>query len=308
MQMRAMVSTGRSQELTVIGEVDVPTPAANEALVRVSEFSLNRADFLYLSRGVDGFCPGLDGAGVVEASAADGSGPAPGTRVAFHLPRGGAGAELAAVPTEALAPIPAEVSTAQAAALPLAGFVAMRLVELASPLTGATVLGTGVGGGVGQIAIQLAVAAGARVIALVAPGQAPDHVAAAGATVVNDIASVPRASVDVVLESVGGAVGTAAIHTLRPDGLFLWFGQSSGAPLTLDFFDVLSAGQSLTLRQFVYRDAADSGHDLQRLLALVADGKLTVRIGHHLDWSHAARLIDDMAGGRLPGKAVLTVS
>ncbi|WP_167471940.1 zinc-binding dehydrogenase [Nocardia arthritidis] len=308
--MRALVSDADSGELT-IGEVDAPTPGSGESLVRVAEFGLNRADYLYLRSGVAGFRPGVDAAGVVLAAAADGSGPEPGAAVAFHLPSGGAAAELVAVPSERLARVPDEVPAAVAAALPLAGLVAVRLLELAGPLAGATILGTGMGGGVGQLVIRLAVAGGARVLAVAESGQPVDHLVAAGAEVVTDIAAVPDGSVDVVLESVGGALGSAAAHKLRTAGLLLWFGQASGQPLSLDFFDILRAGQSLTLRQFVYGDNGRPDRDareLERLLVLVAGGELTVPIGHHRDWSHTARLLDDMAGGRLRGKAVLTVS
>ncbi|MEC3917479.1 zinc-binding dehydrogenase [Nocardia sp. CDC160] len=307
--MRALVSAVGRGGLTRIEEVDVPVPRAGEALVRVREFGLNRADYLYLRQGDSGFRPGLDGAGVVAAANGEGA-PGVGTAVAFHLPSGGAAAEWVTVPVDRLARIPAELPLAVAAAVPLPGLVAVRLLEQAGPLAGTTVLATGMGGGVGQFIIRLAVAEGAAVMAMAQPGLPTDHIEAAGAKVVHDLDAIPDGSVEIVLESVGGQLGSTAARKLRAAGSLLWFGQSSGQPMTLDFFEILRAGGSLTLRQFVFDADGRPGHDtreLERLLEMAAAGELPVPIGHHHDWSHAAGLLDDMAVGRLRGKAVLTV-
>ncbi|MEC3956415.1 zinc-binding dehydrogenase [Nocardia sp. CDC153] len=307
--MRALVSAVGHGGWTSIEEVDTPVPRAGEALVRVHEFGLNRADYLYLRRGVSGFRPGLDGAGVVAAADGDGA-PEVGTAVAFHLPSGGAAAEFVAVPVDRLARVPAELPLAVAAAVPLPGLVAVRLLELAGPLAGTTVLATGMGGGVGQFIVRLAVAEGATVIAMAQPELPTDHIEAAGAKIVHDMSAIPDGSVDIVLESVGGQLGSAAARKLRTAGSLLWFGQSSGQPMTLDFFEMLRAGGSLTLRQFVFDADGHPEHDtreLQRLLGMAAASELSVPIGHHHDWTHAAGLLEDMAAGRLRGKAVLTI-
>jgi NADPH:quinone reductase len=307
--MRALVPTSRPGDLVQIGEIDQPEPAPDEVLVRVSEFSLNRADYLYLRVPGTTYRPGIDAVGIVERLAPDGSGPTVGTRVAFHVPSGGAAAEFAALRRGQLAAVPDEVSSTLAAALPMAGLVARRLLALAGPLAGRRILGTGVGGGVGQLIIQMARAAGAEFVAIVADDQPADHVTALGAEVTHHIEEIEDGAFDIVVESVGGSLGSTAAHKLRPGGLFLWFGEASGEPLTLDFFRLLQAGQSLTLRHFVYSDNADDEitKDLAALLDLAADGRLTVEIGKAADWNRTAGLIEEMASGRLRGKAVLTI-
>jgi NADPH:quinone reductase len=307
--MRAVVPTNRPGQLVEIGEIEPPEPARDEALVKVFEFSLNRADYLYLRVPGNAYRPGIDAVGVVERVAADGSGPTPGTRVAFHLPSGGAAAEYVALPGRHLTAVPDGVATSLAAALPMAGLVARRLLALAGPLDGRRILGTGVGGGVGQLIIQMARAAGAELIAVVADDQPAEHITALGAKVTHDIDEIDDGTFDIVVESVGGSLGSKAAYKLRPGGLFLWFGEASGEPLTLDFFHLLQAGQSLTLRHFVYSDAADSdtASDIAALLDLAAQGRLTVEIGRAGDWDLTAGLIEEMAAGRLRGKAVLTV-
>ncbi|MFD5088586.1 zinc-binding dehydrogenase [Kitasatospora sp. NPDC058406] len=307
--MRALVPTGRPGHLVEIGEVDLPRPAADEALVRITRFSLNRPDFLYLSAPGTGYRPGIDAVGVVERAAADGSGPATGSRVALHLPGGGAAAQFAAVPARRLVSVPDAVSSDLAAALPLGGLVARRLLAEAAPLAGRTVLATGMGGGVGQFAVQLAVAEGARITVVASEDEPWQHLPALGAEVVHDIDSLDNGTFDVVLESVGGRLGSAALRKLAPGGLFLWFGQASSQPLTLDFFALFDGGRQLTLHHFVYLAADDhqDARDLAALLELAAQGRLRAEIGHLDHWSRSAELLEEMAHGRLRGKAVLTL-
>lgn len=307
--MLALIPTGVPETMTRLGHVDVPVPQENEALVRVTDFSLNRADYLYLSSPSSTFRPGIDAAGVVQSAAADGSGYAAGTRVALHLPSGGAGAQYVVAAADRMAEIPDGVASHVAAALPLAGLVAQRLLAEAGSLQGRTILATGVGGRVGQFLIQLAVAKGATVIAVAADGQPTEHMAALGAQVVLDLDAVEAHSIDVVLESVGGPLGTETLHKLRPGGLFLWFGQASATPITLDFFRTLQAESGLTLRHFVYsdRDGSRDARDMAALLELADQGALTVQVGHRGHWDTTAAVLSEMAAGRLRGKAVLSV-
>ncbi len=312
--MRALVPTGRSGELTTIQEVPVPVPDPDQALVRVELFSLNRPDYLYLAMPASTYRPGIDAVGTVEVPATDGSGPAAGRRVVVHLPHGGAAAELIAVRAADLALLSAGVDPATAACLPLAGMVALRLLRAAGPLAERRLLATGAGGGVGQFLIQLAVAGGAHITVITSPGEPEERLASIGATVVR--ATPDRRppeltrDFDVVLESVGGSLGSRTAGLLRPGGLFLWYGQAGGQPLTLDFFALFNGGQSLTLRHFVHHDAADAddARDLGTLLHLASDGQLTADIGYRADWRHTATALEELAQGRVRGKAVLTIS
>lgn len=93
--------------------VEPPTPRANEAAIRVRAISLNRGEVVYHSQGAAGTRLGWDLAGVVEQRAADGSGPAQGTRVVgVKMQPTGAWAEQVVVPTNALAELPPTVSLA----------------------------------------------------------------------------------------------------------------------------------------------------------------------------------------------------
>src|ERR1700728_1404181 len=221
--MRALIPAGPPGGLVVIGETAMPEPSRRQALVRVSHFSLNRAGYLQLAIPGTSFRPGIDAGGVIEQAAADGSGPPVGSRVVMHIPEGGAAAEYVAVSADRLAVIPGDVSQAVASTLPLAGLVARRLLARAGGIEGRRILATGAGGGVGVILIQLACAQGARVT-VVTPRSLPwEHIAKAGADVVHDIGELADGIFDLVLESVGGELGSAAAGKLRTGGLFLWF-------------------------------------------------------------------------------------
>src|SRR5919197_1115679 len=82
MSMPAFVPAPDAPARTVLGDVAEPSPAPNEALVAVEAYSVNRGEIFLLEAPRDGWRPGQDVAGRVERAAADGSGPAAGTRVA----------------------------------------------------------------------------------------------------------------------------------------------------------------------------------------------------------------------------------
>src|SRR3954467_1243488 len=146
--MRAIVATAEGPSWTERREVPPPAPAANEALIAVRAFAVNRGE-LTLVRRRDGWQPGQDVAGEVIQPAADGTGPQAGERVAglgeWH---GWAGQTV--VPSPRLATIPADVDFEHAAALPMAGTTAANLVRGGGPLLRAPGVITGAPGGGGH--------------------------------------------------------------------------------------------------------------------------------------------------------------
>src|SRR5665213_412026 len=132
--MLAVVNTPGEAAPVAINEVAEPRPAANEALVAVHAFSLNRGEMRLFEVRPRGWRPGQDIAGVVVRQAADGSGPPAGTRV-LCLTDWEGWAERAAVPSHhRMAALPDNVSYADAAALPVAGLTALRTLRHGAPL------------------------------------------------------------------------------------------------------------------------------------------------------------------------------
>src|SRR5260370_27230096 len=124
--MKAIVNNPDGPAVTA---VDDPRPGSGEALVAVRAFSINRGELDLLQTRTDAWRPGQDIAGVVVEPAADGSGPAAGTRMVALVEQAG-WAELAAVPVSRLARLPTQRGIEQAAALPLAGLPALRTQRL----------------------------------------------------------------------------------------------------------------------------------------------------------------------------------
>ncbi|WP_194897138.1 zinc-binding dehydrogenase [Catenulispora pinisilvae] len=306
--MKAMTATGRtdrSVELTAVAE---PRPRPNEALVKVEAYSVNRGETFQLETPPPDWRPGKDIAGLVVQAAADGSGPAAGTRVVGHPPQGG-WAEYVAVPTGSLAELPDGVRAATAAALPLAGLTALRLLRAAGSAAGRSILITGASGGVGHYFVELAAAAGLEITAVSSSPERGARLRELGAARVVPTIDDAAGPFDVVLESTGGPNLPKALAKLARRGTLIWFGQASRQPVTLDFFDFFAGPESATIRHFHYADSdASYAEDLQTLVRLVAGGRLHPEIGLVADWTETAEVLTRLRDRGVRGNAVLTVA
>ncbi|MER0478007.1 zinc-binding dehydrogenase [Streptomyces sp. Edi2] len=301
--MQRLIPTGEAARPVAFAEVPQPVPEPGEALVKVEAFAPNRGETFLLENPRPGMLPGKDIAGLVVQAAADGSGPGIGTRVVGHPPHGG-WAEYAAVPTHSLAVLPDSIDSVRAAALPLAGITALRLLRTAGSLAGRRVLLTGAAGGVGHYVTELAVGAGAELTAVTATPVRGERLAELGAQVVHDVAAA-QGPFDVVLESAGGPDLPVALAKVRPGGLLVWFGQASRTPVTLDFFQLLSGPERVTIQHFHYA-GAPYGSDLAALVRLVEQERLHPEIGRIAAWAETADTLVDLRERRIRGRAVLT--
>lgn len=295
--------------------VEPPTPQANEALIRVKAISLNRGEVVYRTQGAAGTRLGWDLAGVVEQAAVDGSGPAQGARVVgICLMPTDAWAEQVAVPTNALAELPASVSFAQAAALPMAGLTALYALEHGGSLLARPVLVTGASGGVGLFACRLASLAGAQVIGQVRRSSSVPDVQEAGAdhVVVDEkiAAAAAFGPYHLILDQLGGRTLAEAMTQLAPGGSCVAIGAIAGSEVSLDWARVRQTPAArlefFNLFFEFRREPASPG--LQRLVRLVSAGKLIPRIGLEADWHEVGKVAQALIGRQFPGKAILHIS
>jgi NADPH:quinone reductase-like Zn-dependent oxidoreductase len=255
-----------------------------------------------------GWRPGQDVAGVVIVPAADGSGPAKGTRV-VAWPEQEGWAEQVAVPTSHLAPLAPQVSFAQAATLPIAGVTALRLLRLGGDLSGLRVLVTGAAGGVGRFAVELAAGSGAEVTGVAASPDRADGLEDLGAgAMVYDIEDA-AGPFDLILESAGGASLEASIRLVSPGGTIAVYGNSSNTPARISFGDFRGRAGARIVAFFVYESGEPPtfGEDLKLLADMVAEGSLHPQIGLEAPWTQANTVFAALAGREVNGKAVLLV-
>ncbi len=242
-------------------DIPTPIPGLGEVLISLKAAALNHRDLNMFSWDPEGpFTLGSDGAGVVTEAGPEAVAWLPGREVIINpslnwgpredaygpdwsilgWPRDGTLAEAIAMPAENVYPKPAHLTFEQAAALPLAGVTAYRaLVPRAQLQAGESVLIHGIGGGVALLALQFALALGARVMVTSTSDDKLKRAAAMGADFgVNSregdwVASALEwsggAGVDAVVESVGGDYLARSLKTLRRGGRLVTLGTTSDA-------------------------------------------------------------------------------
>lgn len=288
---------------------DVPPPVcgSDEVLVRVRAISLNRGEIRAAARARAGEIPGWDIAGTVEAAAANGSGPPKGARVVALL-SGGGWAEFASVPATQVAVVPDDVELEAASTLPVAALTVVRALDLAGSVAGRRVLITGASGGVGQFAIQLAHLAGAGVTAISSRNPAP--LLALGASEVVPAIEDASGAFDLILESVGGHSLTAAIERVARDGVVVSIGNSSEQETTFNARTLYAKGGASIYGLLIFKEAESrrvGTVDLERLMALLRDGKLQAPVEVRRHWMELPAVLEELERRAYSGKAVLTV-
>jgi NADPH:quinone reductase-like Zn-dependent oxidoreductase len=240
--------------------------------------------------------------------AADGSGPAVGSRVVALTDELG-WAQRVAVPSHRMAVLPDNVSFTQASTLPVAGLTALRTLRHGAPLLGKRVLITGAAGGVGTLAVQLAARSGARVTAVVGHADRAAGLRELGAHEV--IAGIDSAEgrFGLILESAGGASLAQAVKLVEPKGTVVVYGNSSAEPTTLSFADFRGAPNSRVQSfSYFYSEAEDRfAPDLALLVSLIADGSLKPQIGVQRSWLDFTEAAQQLRDRRVAGKAVFLV-
>ena len=308
-------------EAMEVAELPVPQPKANEAVVKLAASGVNFID-VYFREGRYKvplpFVLGQEGAGVVTAVDAEAKLVKVGDRVAWTGLQG-AYAEYAAVPADRLVPIPQGVSDHQAAAAMLQGMTAHYLSHDTYPLKkGETALVHAAAGGVGLLLVQMAHNIGARVIATVSTDEKAKLARGAGAdevilyTQADFEVETKRMTggkgVDVVYDSVGKTTFEKGLNILRPRGMMVLFGGSSGAVPPFDLVALSQKGSLYVTRPTLAHYIATRQELVARsgaVFGMMAAGKLKLRIEHTYPLAEAQRAQRDLEGRKTTGKLLL---
>jgi NADPH:quinone reductase len=308
-------------EVLKLVELPVPEAKGNDAVVKIVAAGINFIDVYYREgryKAVLPFVPGQEAAGDVVAVGREVAGVRVGDRVAYAMVQGGY-AEYTAVPEDRLVKIPEGVSYQQAAAAMLQGMTAHYLSHGTYPLKkGETALVHAAAGGVGLLLAQMCHNIGARVIGTVSTEEKAKLAREAGAddvilyTQTDFEVETKRLTggkgVDVVYDSVGKTTFEKGLNVLRPRGYMVLFGGSSGAVPPFDLIQLSQKGSLFvtrpTLAHYVItREELEARAGA--VFAMIAGGKLKLRIAHTYPLKDVAQAHRDVEGRKTTGKLLL---
>jgi NADPH:quinone reductase-like Zn-dependent oxidoreductase len=294
---------------SVLALTDQPLPKVGpgEVLVKVHAAGVNPVDWKAMAGGLDPMIetqfpaiPGWDVAGTVAAKGIDSPGVEEGDEVIAYARKdwihGGTFAEYVSVPLRALAPKPQNLTWEQAAGLPLAGLTAYQVLTRSGLEEGKTVLIHGASGGVGSMGVQIAAAAGARVIGT-ASERNHDYLRQLGAEPVEygeglagRVRELAPEGADIVADFVGGVLDTT-LEVLAEDGVHASIADAEAEK-----------------RGGSWMWVVPSAEDLKRLGDLVERGRLSVKVDAVYPLDRLPAAFEKSQEGRTVGKIVLQVS
>jgi NADPH2:quinone reductase len=311
--MRAIVFTGAGgPEVMSYEERPDPEPGAGEVLVAATHAGLNPADLLQRAGhypappGSPADVPGLEVAGRVIASGPRTSVWHEGDRV-FGVVGGGGLADRVVVHERHLAPVPENVDDAGAAAVPEAFITAHDAVFTRAGLAvGETLLVNGANGGVGTAAVQIGLAAGARVLAGVRSEESAARLRELGA---EPVATGEAPGADVVLELVGAPNLPADLEAIGPRGRVIVVGTGAGADASVSLRALMGKRASLmgtVLRARPHEQKAAAVQSFAHsVVPLLASGTVRPIVDRVFPATEAPAAFDRLAGGGKFGKVLL---
>ncbi|HXC96462.1 MAG TPA: quinone oxidoreductase [Edaphobacter sp.] len=320
MQAIQILTTGSADVLTV-RDLPTPAPGPGEALIRIEASGVNFIDTYFREGRYPAHLPytlGQEASGIIVAVAPDVTSFKPGDRVAWcGIP--GTYAQLAVAPANRLVPVPQGVTFQQAAAALTQGLTAHYLTHSTYQIkSGDEVLIHAGAGGTGLLFIQMAKNLGARVITTVSTDEKAALARAAGADEIilytkEDFAVRVKEitngrGLPVVYDSVGKTTFEQSLQCLRPRGLMVLFGGSSGAVPPFDLIRLSTMG-SLYVTRPTMKDYIATPADLEARAKDVFDGivngTLKLRIEHIYPLTDAAHAHRDLESRKTTGKLLL---
>jgi len=313
--------TGGPEVLEYV-EVEVGDPGPGEARVRNHAIGVNFIDVYFRT----GLYPlplpsglGQEGAGVVEAVGPGVTHVKPGDRVAYAARPNGSYSELRVMPADILVRLPDAISFETGAAAMLQGLTVQYLLKQTYAVQpGETILFHAAAGGVGLIACQWARALGVNLIGTVGSNEKAELAKAHGAAhvinyntedVVQRVIEITGgAKVPVVYDSVGKDTFARSLDCLRPRGLMVSFGNSSGAVPPFALSELVSRG-SLYITRPTLQTYAATREQLESMAAdlfgVIESGQVKIEINQRFPLRDAGKAHIELEARRTTGKTIL---
>jgi NADPH2:quinone reductase len=318
--MRAIVvSELGGPEAMVIGERPEPVAGPGQVVVEVAAAGVNFID-IYRRSGVYKqpvpYIPGSEGAGKVVAVGEGVHEYGAGDRVAWSEGPGSY-AERVAVAAENAVPVPDGIDLKAAGAVMLQGLTAHYLCRSTFPVGEGTIAVVhAAAGGVGLLLTQMIKDLGGSVVATTSSTPKAVLAKQAGADFVTTYEEFPAVvrevtggrGADVVFDGVGQATFDASVSVLRPRGMMVLFGGSSGQVPPFDLQRLNSGGSLFVTRPTLVNYVADRTELLWRAADIfegITKASLHVRVGGEYPLADASRAHEDLAGRRTTGKLIL---
>lgn len=327
--MRAITYTrfGPASEVLTLETGPTPAPAEGEVLVRLATSGVNPSDVKARAGGRPGvteppypkIVPHSDGAGVIEA-VGDG---VPSGRVGQRVwiwngqwrRAFGTAADYIAIPSEQAVLLPENITFEEGAILGIPGLTATHAVLGGGPVTDKTILVSGGAGTVGHLAVQIAKAAGARVLATARGDAGLDAAKSAGADHVFDY-SEPDLSAQ-ILDATGGAPVDRIVEVefgknaqtntdiIAERGTIAAFGSAKDMAPVMPFYPLMFKAVTIDLVLIYLLDDTERGQAIEQLTKLLAEDALSFRIAKTLVLQDCAAAHDLVADGDRAGSVLL---
>ena len=321
--MKAIIQDryGRARDVMHLGDMDRPTPDGDQVLVKVHAAGVDRGA-LHLMTGEPrllklGFglrkprtpVRGREFAGVVEQVGPESTANV-GDRV--YGIAGGAFAEYLCASPKKYVPMPSALSFVDAAALPISGVTALQAIRDHAKITaGQKVLLIGAAGGVGAIAVRIAVDAGAVVTAVCSEAKAA-YVEALGAKEVLDYRKswTGISGFDAILDIGGGNALSVLRRMLTRSGVLVIVGAETGGPIFGGIDRQLRATMlsPFVKQRLIMQFAKEARGDIEELGRMATAGTFENIVTRTYPLSETATALEDLANGAISGKAVIEVS
>lgn len=318
---------GPADEVLTLEDLPTPTPGPGDVLVRLKTSAVNPSDVRARAGGRPGvtvppfpkIIPHSDGAGVIEAVGQGVDGARIDRRVwiwngqwqrAF-----GTAAEYIVVPSAQAVDLPDAVGFAEGAVLGIPGLTACHTVLGGGPVQGKRVLVSGAAGSVGNLAVQIATAAGAEVFAT-AKGEAGMAAAqAAGAAHVFDYNDADLADrilsaangglIDRIVEVEFGKNATTNTAVIAEGGTIAAYGSAKDMAPTLPFYPLMFKAVTIDLALIYLLGDVERAARISDLTRLLESGSLNIRISETLQLADCAKAHQSVEGGKRQGAVLL---